>query len=68
MNQTREVDLIEAAVQLQVSWHTVHRFVLTGRLKGERRDGRWKVDAADLERLVTERTTASGHNQFPKDG
>ena len=59
MNQTVEVDLVEAAAQLRVSWHTAHRWVLIGRLKGERKNGRWKVNAADLERLITERTAAA---------
>lgn len=56
--ETREVDLVEAAARLKVPWHTAHRWVLTGHLQGERREGRWKVDAADLERLVRERAEA----------
>ena len=53
--EAREVDLVEAAARLRVPWHKAHRLVLTGELRGERREGRWKVDAADLERLVRER-------------
>ena len=51
---TRVVDLVEAAVQLRVTYQKVYRLVISGRLKGERRDGRWFVDSADLDRLVSE--------------
>ena len=58
--ETREVDLVEAAARLRVPWHKAHRLVLTGQLRGERREGRWKVDAADLERLMCEREAEGG--------
>ncbi len=44
----REVDLVEAAARLRVPWHTAHRLVLTGRLEGERRNGRWRVVVASI--------------------
>ena len=50
-----QMDLVEAAARLRVPWHTAHRLVLTGQLMGERRNGRWYVDTADLERLEHER-------------
>lgn len=46
-----EVDLVSAAARLRVSWHKAYRYVLTGRLKGERREGRWFVDADSLNGL-----------------
>ena len=55
MKQEAELDLVEAAARLRVPWHKAHRWVLIGKLKGERRDGRWKVDPADLQRLMSER-------------
>jgi hypothetical protein len=48
------VDLVEAAARLKIYWHTAHRWVLIGRLRGHREHGRWKVDAADLDRLIAE--------------
>ena len=49
------VDLVDAAAALKVPYHTAHRLVLTGELKGWRQDGRWLVDRDDLERVVEER-------------
>jgi hypothetical protein len=50
-----EVRLVEAAVKLGASYNQTLRLVLVGRLKGQRRDGRWFVDARDLERFRRER-------------
>ena len=55
MNRLGEVDLVEAAHRLRVAWHVAYRMVLTGELEGERHEGHWYVDAADLERLEHER-------------
>jgi predicted site-specific integrase-resolvase len=55
MQETPEIDLVQAAAELHVPWHTAHRWVLTGVLRGERREGRWKVDRQDLDRLLTTR-------------
>lgn len=55
--KSEEVHLVEAAVKLGASYNQTLRWVLVGRLKGERRDGRWYVDAADLNRLHAERAT-----------
>ena len=63
MERECEMDLVEAAARLRIPWHKAHRWVLIGKLKGERRDGRWKVDAADLERLVAEHTTVPASTQ-----
>ena len=58
MPTAQEVALIEAALAVKKPYHTVLRLVLTGRLKGERRSGRWYVDADDLARLLRERGDA----------
>jgi hypothetical protein len=50
-----EVRLVEAAVKLGASYNQTLRWVLVGRLKGRRREGRWFVDAHDLERLDRQR-------------
>jgi hypothetical protein len=55
MRSVRELDLPLAAARLRIPWHAAHRLVLTGKLRGERRDGRWFVDAVDLERLIAQR-------------
>ncbi len=51
----RWTEMIEAAAMLRVPYHTAYRWVLTGRLKGERREGHWFVEAEDLARLLEER-------------
>ena len=53
------VELVDAAAKLHVPYHTAHRWVLVGRLKGARVDGAWTVDAADLDRLIRERDSAA---------
>lgn len=50
-----QVRLVEAAVKLELSYNQTLRWILLGRLKGEQRDGRWFVDAVDLERVRGER-------------
>jgi excisionase family DNA binding protein len=46
------VGLADAAALLGVHYMTAYRYVRTGRLAAERRDGRWRVELADLEALV----------------
>jgi len=55
VNSTGRIELVLGAARLRVPYHTAHRWVLTGALKGERVAGRWYVDAADLQRLVADR-------------
>ncbi len=56
MTYSREfVSLADAAQRLGQSWERTWRQMLRGTLQGEKRDGRWFVDAADLERLMSER-------------
>jgi hypothetical protein len=54
LEQAGLVDLVEAATRLRISYHTAHRMVITGRLKGRRLKGHWAVDLEDLERLVND--------------
>ncbi len=46
------VGLADAAAWLGVHYMTAYRYVRTGRLAAEHRDGRWRVELADLEALV----------------
>jgi len=48
------VDLIEAAARLKITYHLALKYVLIGRLKGQRIGRRWSVDLEDLERLERE--------------
>ncbi len=52
MEAKAELDLVAAAARLRVPWHTAHRWVLTGRLEGRRRKGRWFVTKASVEHLI----------------
>ena len=56
-----DMTLVAAAARLLVSWHTAHRWVLTGVLKGHQRDGRWYVDPKDLRRFEKQRNGKSEH-------
>jgi len=58
--QTRSViGLAEAAHKLAVPYQDAHRLLLTGKLRGEKRGGRWFVVAADVESLIRERSAAA---------
>lgn len=48
----------DGAWRLGLSYHATLRLLLVGQLKGERRDGHWVVDMADVERLRRERRRA----------
>lgn len=43
------IGLAEAAVRLRIPYQDAHRLLLTGRLAGEKRGGRWFVRMADVE-------------------
>lgn len=51
-----ELPLVVAAARLRLSYNQAMRLVLIGEIKGIRRDGRWWVDAADVERLASSNT------------
>ena len=66
MNDQREIDLVAASARMKVPWHTAHRYVLTGVLKGTRRNGRWWVDLDDLKRFLRDRVERE--QEAPSDG
>jgi hypothetical protein len=57
--QVEVIGLAEAAVRLRVPYQDAHRLLLTGRLRGEKRGGRWFVSTASLESLLR---TSAGPN------
>ena len=53
--QHRECEMIglaEAAQLLRTPYQDAHRLLLTGKLQGEKRKGRWYVSVADVTRLA----------------
>jgi hypothetical protein len=54
MGDTTVIGLAEAAHMLKIPYQDCHRLVLTGRLRGEKRNGRWQVVVRDIERVATE--------------
>jgi len=53
MTEQREIALSDAAQRLGISWERTWRLLLTGRLRGEKRNGRWFVSATSVELLRT---------------
>ena len=52
MQATTQEDLMplpQAAQRLEQSWERTWRMMLSGRIVGEKRGGRWFVNAADVE-------------------
>ena len=49
------VAIEEAAAKLKIPYQDAHRLLLTGRLRGEKRGGRWYVRVTDVERVIEER-------------
>lgn len=49
-----------AAQRLSQSWERTWRMVLSGRIAGEKRGGRWLVSAADVEAVRGEENVATG--------
>ncbi len=54
LSQKRVLDLPQAAARLGLSWHQAYSLVLRGKIRGERRAGRWMIDKASVERLLRE--------------
>jgi len=50
-----ETDLTTAAIELGVSYVTARNWVITGKLRGERRHGRWVIDEEHLDEIVAKR-------------
>lgn len=49
------IGLAEAAQRLALPYQDAHRLLLTQKLRGEKRGGRWLVHREDVERLERER-------------
>lgn len=54
------IPLSDAAQRLSMSWERAWRALLAGRLKGKKRNGRWQVSTASVERLAAERKRVGG--------
>ena len=50
-------DLATAATRLGVSYVTARNWIITGKLRGERLNGRWIVDADHVAEIANRRTT-----------
>jgi hypothetical protein len=50
MAKTYNVPLPEAAHRLEIPWAQAWRWVLTGKLDGEKRRGRWYVAEASIQK------------------
>lgn len=46
------IGLAEAAQRLCLPYQDAHRLLLTGKLRGEKRKGRWYVSVNDVARLA----------------
>lgn len=55
MSSEKMIRLREAAEQLGVHYMTAYRYVRTGSLPAEQRNGQWYVDPTDLAQFVTDR-------------
>jgi hypothetical protein len=55
MKEGREISLTDAAFELGLRYHRALNLVLCGDLRGRKVEGRWKVDAASVARVKTER-------------
>jgi hypothetical protein len=62
MDADRMIGLAEAAQQLALPYQNCHRLLLTGQLRGEKRDGRWYVYWTDVERFAKQRLRKGVHN------
>ena len=51
----RMIGLAEAAQKLGLPYQNCHRLLLTGQLRGEKREGRWYVLLRDVERVARQR-------------
>jgi hypothetical protein len=51
----KDIPLSEAALRLGLSWERAWRLVLTGVLVGQKREGKWTVSQASIDRFETVR-------------
>lgn len=52
-----EISIVEAAHKLGFTWRRTWDAVLSGRLRGRKVGGHWRVDSDDVDRFVRERET-----------
>lgn len=58
------IGLAEAAIALRVPYQLVHRWLMVGRLQGQKTAGRWLVRGEDVARLAEE--LAAGRLRGPR--
>lgn len=58
--QAKELTAIEAARRLGVNLDYLYRLLLTGRLQGRRKDGRWLIPVAAVEARLKARRASNG--------
>ena len=58
--------LAEAAQQLRLPYQDAHRLLLVGRLRGEKRGGRWFVRADDVQQVARERQSEPAADTAPE--
>ena len=51
----KTMGLAEAGVRLRLPYQSIHRLLLTGKIRGEKIGSRWAVRVEDVERLVNAR-------------
>ena len=55
--------LTDGAVLARLSYNVILRKVLVGDLRGERREGHWYVDEAEVRRLMQERNVLGDNHR-----
>jgi hypothetical protein len=59
MSKRSEISLTDAAQRLGISWGRAWRLILTGKLAGEKREGRWFVNELSVAEMESS-ASASG--------
>ena len=53
------ISLPAAAQRLRLRWPTCYNLLLRGELRGEQKNGRWRIEEASVERLERKRANQS---------
>jgi hypothetical protein len=64
MSRGSEISLTDAAQRLGISWGRAWRLLLTGKLAGVKREGRWFVDEVSVG-VMEGSESASGRRALP---
>ncbi len=59
------VGLAVAAQQLRLPYQDAHRLLLVGRLRGEKRRGRWFVRVEDVQQVAREQQSEAASDAAP---